>query len=82
MMSMTSMSFRASVKTCFNKYAVFQGRASRSEFWWFQLFYATAYSQGRRWIPATAHDAGGGPSRLAWPRSLSLLFSLHWVSHQ
>ena len=26
------------VKTCFNKYADFSGRATRSEFWWFSLF--------------------------------------------
>ena len=32
------MTFGESVKTCFRKYFVFRGRASRSEFWWFQLF--------------------------------------------
>ena len=32
------MNFQESVKTCFNKYAVFEGRASRSEYWWFVLF--------------------------------------------
>ena len=26
------------VKTCFNKYAEFNGRAARPEFWWFALF--------------------------------------------
>jgi uncharacterized membrane protein YhaH (DUF805 family) len=26
------------VKTCFNKYAEFNGRADRSEFWWFVVF--------------------------------------------
>jgi uncharacterized membrane protein YhaH (DUF805 family) len=26
------------VKTCFNKYAEFSGRAARPEFWWFALF--------------------------------------------
>ena len=31
------MGFGESIKTCFNKYATFSGRASRSEFWWFQL---------------------------------------------
>jgi len=30
--------FAESVRTCFSSYAVFQGRASRSEFWWFFLF--------------------------------------------
>ncbi len=28
----------ASIKICFSKYAVFSGRAQRSEFWWFFLF--------------------------------------------
>ena len=32
------MDFQTSIKTCFNKYAVFSGRASRSEFWFFVLF--------------------------------------------
>ena len=33
------MSFSDAVKTCFvKKYATISGRASRSEFWWFQLF--------------------------------------------
>jgi len=32
------MSFSDAVRTCLNKYATFDGRASRSEFWWFYLF--------------------------------------------
>ena len=32
------MNFQNSIKTCFNKFAVFSGRASRSEFWFFTLF--------------------------------------------
>ena len=32
------MTFSTSVVTCFRKYVTFSGRASRSEFWWFQLF--------------------------------------------
>ena len=32
------MDFATSIKTCFSKYAVFKGRASRSELWWFALF--------------------------------------------
>ena len=31
------MTFGESIKTCFSKYATFEGRASRSEFWWFFL---------------------------------------------
>jgi len=32
------MTFVESIKTCFSKYADFNGRASRSEFWWWVLF--------------------------------------------
>ena len=32
------MSSMDAIKTCFNKYAGFDGRASRSEYWWFSLF--------------------------------------------
>ena len=32
------MTFGESIKTCLSKYATFDGRASRSEFWWFMLF--------------------------------------------
>ncbi|MDQ6867649.1 MAG: DUF805 domain-containing protein [Pseudomonadota bacterium] len=31
------MDFQTAIKTCFNKYAVFEGRASRSEYWFFLL---------------------------------------------
>lgn len=31
------MDFGTSLKTCFSKYATFEGRARRSEFWWFYL---------------------------------------------
>lgn len=32
------MTFLEAVKACFQKFAVFSGRAGRSEFWWFFLF--------------------------------------------
>jgi uncharacterized membrane protein YhaH (DUF805 family) len=32
------MNFTESVKICFSKYADFNGRALRSEYWWFVLF--------------------------------------------
>jgi uncharacterized membrane protein YhaH (DUF805 family) len=32
------MNFPTAVSTCLSKYATFEGRASRSEFWWFYLF--------------------------------------------
>ncbi len=32
------LTFFESIRVCFSKYAEFNGRASRSEFWWFTLF--------------------------------------------
>ncbi|QFS82746.1 Inner membrane protein YhaH [Roseivivax sp. THAF40] len=32
------MTFTEAIKTCFSKYATFQGRAARPEFWYFALF--------------------------------------------
>ena len=32
------MDFMTAVKTCLNKYFTIEGRASRSEYWWFYLF--------------------------------------------
>ena len=33
------MNYINSIKTCLNKFFVFKGRASRSEFWYFALTY-------------------------------------------
>ncbi|OJX40733.1 MAG: hypothetical protein BGO78_05755 [Chloroflexi bacterium 44-23] len=38
------MTFFESIIVCFNKYADFNGYASRSEFWWFTLFVALVAS--------------------------------------
>lgn len=32
------MDFKTAVSTCFRKYATFDGRATRPEYWWFILF--------------------------------------------
>lgn len=36
------MTFFDSIRTCYNKYSTFDGRASRSEFWWAFLFFVAA----------------------------------------
>ena len=36
-------SFSEAISVCFSKYVTFSGRASRSEFWWFQLFSLLVY---------------------------------------
>ena len=37
------MNFQQSIMVCFSKYADFNGRATRSEYWWFSLFIALVY---------------------------------------
>jgi uncharacterized membrane protein YhaH (DUF805 family) len=37
------MNFSESINTCLKKYFVFEGRASRSEYWWFQLIVSPSY---------------------------------------
>jgi uncharacterized membrane protein YhaH (DUF805 family) len=38
----TDISFGKAVSTCFSNYATFSGRAARSEYWYWTLFYAIA----------------------------------------
>ena len=37
------MTFTESISVCLKKYFVFEGRASRSEYWWFQLIVTPSY---------------------------------------
>ena len=37
------MTLGESISTCFKKYFVFEGRASKSEFWWFQLIWTASF---------------------------------------
>ena len=37
------MTFTESISTCFKKCFVIQGRASKSEFWWFQLLWMASF---------------------------------------
>lgn len=37
------MSFGCAISTCLKKYCTFKGRARRSEFWWFELFYGVVF---------------------------------------
>ena len=37
------MTFTESISTCFKKYFVIQGRASKSEFWWLQLVWFACF---------------------------------------
>ena len=42
-MATKSLTFMEAVKTCFKKYATFKGRARRSEYWYFVLFFLILY---------------------------------------
>ena len=37
------MTFFESINTCFKKFFVIKGRASKSEFWWFQLLWSASF---------------------------------------
>ena len=37
------MTLSESISTCFKKYFVMEGRASKSEFWWFQLIWTVCF---------------------------------------
>ena len=58
-----SVSYMEAVKAGFSNYAKFNGRASRSEFWWFVLFMSIVYAVliGILWISGglTASDTDG-----------------------
>tara|TARA_B100000941_G_C28061555_1_gene329477 strand:- start:27 stop:368 length:342 start_codon:yes stop_codon:yes gene_type:complete len=38
------MNFTESIQTCYKKFFDFSGRASKSEYWWFQLFQIIIYA--------------------------------------
>ena len=57
------MGFGEAIKTAFAKFATFEGRASRSEFWWFWLFVtiitAIPYALIFTVLPDEGEDLGG-----------------------
>ena len=76
------MSFGEAVRTCFGKFATFDGRATRSEFWWFYLFTILVGFIG--YIPililgllASSADSGSGVA--ATFAVISVVFVIIWV---
>jgi uncharacterized membrane protein YhaH (DUF805 family) len=53
------MNFTQSISTCFEKYFDFNGRASRSEYWWFCVF-AWLLSLGGTLMDSSIGENGGG----------------------
>ena len=65
------MTFGQSIKYCFSNYATFNGRASRSQFWWFILFttivsliLAVPYYVGLATSPRSLEISGSNASAL------------------
>ena len=54
------MLFSESISHCFSNYANFKGRASRSEFWWFNLFVLGLEFAANLWDAALGDTSGWG----------------------
>jgi uncharacterized membrane protein YhaH (DUF805 family) len=77
------MSFVESVRTCFSKYATFDGRATRSEFWWFYLFTALVGLVG--YVPVlvltviSASASANDSAVSAVSAVFAILLALFWI---
>jgi uncharacterized membrane protein YhaH (DUF805 family) len=77
------MGFGEAVATCFRKYAVFEGRATRHEYWYFVLFLilliggATVASAWLTYLLAGSNDAFWGNAFVAF----ALMFLLTLIPH-
>jgi len=75
------MSFGQSIKHVFSNYATFQGRASRSEFWWWYLFTAIvslilfipAIPWYNEYVSASLNQIGDATQVLPAPSGLAIL---------
>ena len=74
------MSFTEAVRTCFNKFATFEGRAGRPEFWWWFLFTILVSLVGYvpllvlTFIGAATADEGGAVAGV-----FTLLTVIFWI---
>ena len=77
------MNFTDSVATCFKKYADFNGRASRPEFWWFVLFTVIVSIVGgalfRNWVMSLINLALFVPSIAVGARRLHDIGKSGWL---
>ncbi|MGI9196981.1 MAG: DUF805 domain-containing protein [Candidatus Nanopelagicales bacterium] len=75
------MSFGQSIKHVFSNYATFQGRASRSEFWWWYLFtgivsfilFVPAIPWYTNWVNAMSSQMGDASMVMPAPTGLATL---------
>ncbi len=54
------MNFGQSISYCFSNYANFNGRGSRSQYWWFVLFGMLLEFVGTVWDSASGDSSGSG----------------------
>ena len=71
------MSFADAVRTCLQKYVSFDGRATRSEFWWFYLFYVLVTAVG--YIPVIVVGVIAGSEQSGVLNALWALFMIAWA---
>lgn len=64
------MSFMDAVRSVLSKYATFSGRARRSEYWWFVLFYLIVA------VVATVIDSAAGLPQTAGSGPVTMLVTL------
>jgi uncharacterized membrane protein YhaH (DUF805 family) len=65
------MTFFESVKTCYQKYFDWNGRASRSEYWWFHLYMVLL------WLPMLL-AMNGAPKNVPMPL-WGVIYAFIWV---
>ena len=68
------MSFTQSIAYCFSNYFNFNGRASRSEFWWFELFALLLSVVGSVWDASMGDTSGNG--MMYWIAVIATFFPL------
>jgi uncharacterized membrane protein YhaH (DUF805 family) len=77
------MNFVEAVTTCLKKYATFEGRASRAEFWWFVLFTiivgVLAGAIFRHWVQSILNLALFVPSIAVGARRLHDIGKSGWL---
>ena len=71
------MGFGQSISTCFSNYANFNGRARRSEFWWFWLFVLIVQAVGQGIIAAILGVDSAGYTLFAFILAVALAIPLY-----
>ena len=74
------MNFWTAIRTCFAKYAIFRGRATRPEFWWLWLFtFLCQFLLGQVDKSMAPPEAMHGAGRSGWWQLLVLIPLIGWL---